>query len=154
MGEEDWAHVHGSLSSIEGLSEPQRAAFLRMIGGPTITSTSSTFGGRLDTDRWLLYGSAVYVPSAEIIQLTPAKHNQLGMLLHRQLTNTEGLRIEFSFEIGGGSGADGLAFLLLRTMPDFDQFERRYHIGGGWGSRYLNGYAVVFRYFLERNGGL
>ena len=44
--------------------------------------------------------------------------------------NSEGLRIEFSFEIGGGSGADGLALLLLRRMPDFEQFERRYHYGG------------------------
>ena len=74
------------------------------------------------------------------------------MLVHRQLTNTEGLRIEFSFEIGGGSGADGLALLLLRTMPDFSQFDPRYHYGGGWGSRYLDGYAVVFDTFLNEMG--
>ncbi len=118
-------------------------------GGKTISSASSTFGRLLDSNRWLLHGSAEHVPSAEIIQLTPAEHYQLGMLLHRQLTNTEGLRIEFSFEIGGGSGADGLALLLLRSMPDFDRFERRYHYGGGWGSRYLDGYAVVFDTFLN-----
>ena len=151
-GREDWSHVRESISSLEGLSEPQRTAFLRMIGGPTITGASSTFGRHLDSDRWLLYGSAEHLYSVGFIQLTPAKHYQLGMLLHRQLTNTEGLRIEFSFEIGGGSGADGLALLLLRTMPDFDRFEGRYHYGGGWGSRYLNGYAVVFDTFLNEMG--
>ena len=152
MDGEDWPQVHESISSLGGLSEPQRTALLRMIGGPTISGSSPTFGRRLDSNRWLLYGSAKHVPSAEIIQLTPARHNQLGMLVHRQLTNTEGLRIEFSFEIGGGSGADGLALLLLRTMPDFSQFEPRYHYGGGWGSRYLDGYAVVFDTFLNEIG--
>ena len=152
VGTEGWSHVHGSISSIEGLSETQQTALLWMIGGKSISGASSTFGRRLDTNRWLLYGSAEHVPSAEIIQLTPAKRNQVGMLLHRQLTNSEGLRIEFSFEIGGGSGADGLALLLLRTMPDLDLFERRYHYGGGWGSRYLNGYAVVFDTFLNEMG--
>ena len=151
-GAEDWSQVHESISSVESLSEPQRTALLRMIGPPTISGASPTFGSRLDSNRWLLYGSARHIPSAEIIQLTPARNNQLGMLVHRQLTNTEGLRIEFSFEIGGGSGADGLALLLLRTMPDFSQFEPRYHYGGGWGSRYLDGYAVVFDTFLNEMG--
>ena len=151
-GTEDWPHVHESISNIEGLSEPQREAFLRMIGAPTIAGASSTFGRNLDTDRWLLYGSAEHIPSFEIIQLTPAKHYQLGMLLHRQLINTEGLRFGFSFEIGGGSGADGLGLLLVRTMPDFNQFEPRYHYGGGWGSRYLKGYAIVFDTFLNEMG--
>ncbi len=152
VGKEDWPQAHESISSIEGLSELQRAAFLRMIGGPTITGSSPTFGSHLDSNRWLLHGSARHIPSAEIIQLTPARHNQLGMLVHRELTNTEGLHIEFSFEIGGGSGADGLALLLLRTMPDFSQFDPRYHYGGGWGSRYLDGYAVVFDTFLNKIG--
>ena len=149
VSREDWSHVHGSISNIESLTEAQRTAFLWMIGGGTISSASATFGRHLDSDHWLLYGSAEHVPSAEIIQLTPAKGYQLGMLFHRQLTGSEGLQIEFSFEIGGGSGADGLALLLLRTMPDVDKFERRYHYGGGWGSRYLDGYAVVFDTFLN-----
>ena len=152
VGKEDWPHGHESISSIEGLSELQRAAFLRMIGGPTITGSSPTFGSLLDSNRWLLYGSAKHVPSAEIIQLTPARNDQLGMLVHRELTNTESLHVEFSFEIGGGSGADGLAFLLLRAMPDFSLYDPRYHYGGGWGSRYLEGYAVVFDTFMNEIG--
>ncbi len=145
----DWPDVHASISNTEELSEAQRTALLRMIGGKAISGDSSTFGSRLDSDRWLLYGSAEHVPSAEIIQLTPAKHYQLGMLFHRHLTNSDGLQIEFSFEIEGGSGADGLALLLVRALPDFSQFEPRYHYGSGWGSRYLNGYAVVFDTFLN-----
>ena len=152
MGTEYWSDVHASVSSIEGLPEAQRTALLWMIGGETISSASPTFGRRLDSNRWLLYGSAEHVPSVGIVQLTPAEYYQLGMLLHRQLTNTDGLRIDFSFEIGGGSGADGIALLLLRSMPDLDLFEPRYHYGGGWGSRYLDGYAVVFDTFLNEMG--
>ena len=152
VGGEDWSHVHGSIFTLEDITEPQRTALLRMIGSATGSNASTTFGRRLDSNRWLLYGSAEHVPSAEIIQLTPARHNQLGMLFHRHLTDLEGVRIEFSFEIGGGSGADGLALLLVRTMPDFNQFEQRFHYGGGWGSRYLNGYAVVFDTFLNEMG--
>ena len=149
MGTEYWSDVHESVSNSESLSEAQRTALFWLIGGKSISSASSTFGRRLDSNRWLLFGSAEHVPTYESIQLTPASHDQLGMLLHREVANTEGLRIDFSFEIGGGSGADGIALLLLKTMPDLDLFEQRYHYGGGWGSHYLNGYAVVFDTFLN-----
>ncbi len=149
---EEWSDVHASISSIEGLSEVLRTALLRMTGITGVSSDSSTFGSRLDSSRWLLYGSAEHIPSAETIQLTPARHYQLGMLFNRHSINSDGLQIEFSFEIGGGSGADGLAFLLVDAMPDFGKFEQRYHYGSGWGSRYLNGYAVVFDTFLNEMG--
>ena len=152
VGTEYWSNVHETVSSIEGLSKAQRAALLWMIGGKSISSVSSTFGRHLDSNRWLLYGSAEHVPSYESIQLTPATDNQLGMLLHRELTNSDGLRIDFSFEIGGGSGADGLGLLLLRSMPDFSKIDPRYQAGGGWGSRYLDGYAVVFDTFRNEMG--
>ena len=151
-GEEDWSQARESISRIEGLTEPQRTAFLKMIGGPTISNDSPTFGRRLDSSRWQLFGSAKHVDSVGITQLTPAEAYQIGMLLHRQLTDFDELSVEFSFEIGGGSGADGVALLLLREMPNFDKFEPHYHYGGGWGSRYFNGYAVVFDTFLNEMG--
>ena len=83
-GTEDWSHVYGSLSSIEGISEAQRTGLLSMIGGKNVSSASPTFGSRLDEEHWLLHGSAEHVPSAGIIQLTPARNYQLGILLHRQ----------------------------------------------------------------------
>ena len=152
VGEEDWSQARESISRIEGLTEPQRTAFLKMIGGPTVSNDSPTFGRRLDSSRWQLFGSAKHVDSVGIIQLTPAEAYQIGMLLHRQLTDFDELSVEFSFEIGGGSGADGVALLLLREMPDFDKFEPHYHYGGGWGSRYFSGYAVVFDTFLNEMG--
>ena len=124
----------------------------QMKGGPTISSTTPTFGRSLDSSRWLLHGSAKHLPSFRIIQLTPAERYQLGMLLHRQLTKPEGLKIEFSFEIGGGTGADGLGLLLLRSMPDFSQIDPRHDSGAGWGSRFLDGYAVVFDTFQNVMG--
>ncbi len=37
-------------------------------------------------------------------------------------------------------------------MPDFSRIEPTYHAGGGWGSRYLEGYVVAFDTFFNRAG--
>ena len=110
------------------------------------------FDRTLDTDRWLLYGTAEHLPSDGLIQLTAARKNQLGILLHRQMISSEGFSIEFSFEIGKGSGADGLGFVLLRSMPDLDQINPIYDVGGGWFSRHLDGFAVAFDTHLNQEG--
>ena len=113
---------------------------------------TENFFGTLDTDRWLLYGSADHLQSEGTIQLTAARRNQLGFLLLRQPISLRGFRIEFSFEIGGGSGADGLGLLLLQSMPDFSQINPSYHAGGGWGSRYFEGFVVAFDTHSNRAG--
>ena len=110
------------------------------------------FSGRFDTNRWLLYGSAEHLRTEDTIQLTAARLDQLGMLFHLQPVNSEGLRIEFSFEIEDGTREDGLGFLLLRSMPDLSQIDSRYHAGGGWPSRYFKGYAILFDTHRNRAG--
>ncbi len=156
-------HLQSQLDSLSGqlghLQSYQDFSFLLShimrdapSGSTMLPSTSFTDRGFLDSSRRLLYGSAETLPSSDSIQLTPSETNQFGMLIHPQLANFEGLRIEFSFEIGGGTGADGLGLLLLRSMPDFSQIEPLYHAGGGWGSRYLSGYAVLFDTHLNAMG--
>ena len=108
------------------------------------------FSGPLDANRWLLYGSAEHLRSDESIQLTLPTREQTGILLHRQPVNSDGLSVGFSFEIGGGGGADGLGFLLLRSMPDFHGFNPKWDSGGTWMSRLLSGFLVAFD--THRNG--
>ena len=110
------------------------------------------FDRTLDTDRWLLSGSAEHLRSDGIIQLTAARENKLGILLHQQPINSEGFSIEFSFVIGGGSGADGLGFALLRSIPDFGLINPLYDAGGVWGSRYLDGFIVAFDTHRNESG--
>lgn len=69
-----------------------------------------------DTD-WLLKGEAEYSASGSVV-LTPAAGYQLGFLIHPHPVSTQRLNVEFSFEIEGGSGADGLALVLSRNLLD------------------------------------
>ena len=128
------------------------------LPGPTILTpqprlghiVQEDFSDSLDTDRWFLYGSARHLQPEGIIELTPARNIQLGILLDRQPVSTAGLRVNFSFEIREGSGADGLGFLLLRSMPDFDRIHHRW--GGVWVSHHLEGFLVAFDTHRNRSG--
>ena len=115
------------------------------------------FDGTFDSDRWLLYGSAEHLGADGVVRLTAARESQLGILLHRQPVRTEGFGMEFSFEIGGGSGADGLGLVLLRSMPDFDLFDPLVDYGGHWLSRHwlsrhLEGFVVAFDTHRNESG--
>ena len=45
--------------------------------------------------------------------LTPASRDQKGYLVHPSPIDIERLTAEFSFEIGGGTGADGLGLAIV-----------------------------------------
>lgn len=68
-----------------------------------------------DTD-WLLRGVAEYSWSGSVV-LTPAATYQLGFLIYRHRASAQQLNVEFSFEIEGDSGADGLALVVARNLP-------------------------------------
>ena len=110
------------------------------------------FDGTFDSDLWLLYGSAEHLGADGVVRLTAARESQLGILLHRQPVRTEGFGMEFSFEIGGGSGAVGLGLVLLRSMPDFDLFDPLVDYGGRWLSRHLEGFVVAFDTHRNESG--
>lgn len=66
---------------------------------------------------WLLRGAAEYSESGSVV-LTPAAGYQLGFLIHPRPVSAQRINVEFSFEIGGGSGADGLALVVARNLLD------------------------------------
>ena len=69
---------------------------------------------------WLLLGTAETTASGGIM-LTDVARRQEGMMIHPNSRHSEGLQVNFSFEIGGGSGADGLNFVLIREIPETNQ---------------------------------
>ncbi|MYC36279.1 MAG: hypothetical protein F4X66_05125 [Chloroflexi bacterium] len=71
----------------------------------------------LSNTDWLLRGAAEYSESGSVV-LTPAAGYQLGFLIHPHPVSAQRINVEFSFEIGGGSGADGLALVLSRNLLD------------------------------------
>ena len=92
-----------------------------MPSGTASSATMQTGAGgsslvlsSLALDEWLLMGSSRRTPDGSI-QLTPARNEQVGFLFHPLPVSSRQMRIEFSFEIGRGSGADGIS-PLLRMM--------------------------------------
>ena len=122
------------------------------IHPPETQTFVEDFEGEFDSNRWLLWGTAEHLMPDGIIQLTPASRSKLGLLLHKNPVSSEGLSLAFSFEIGGGTGADGLAFALLRSSPDSSGLDPSLDEGGSWGSRVLDGFLVTFDTYRNRPG--
>ena len=72
--------------------------------------------------------------------LTEARGNTRGMIIIPRPIRSEQFNVQFSFEIGGGSGADGLALVLLEKLPAESDFSQ----GGNLGLEGLNGISVEF----------
>lgn len=91
------------------------------------------------TDDWTFNGTAVL--SGSDIQLTEAINGQTGSALADLVVPSANLHVRFTAVIGGGSGADGLALVLL------DAAHETAHslggAGGGLGYSGLRGLAVT-----------
>lgn len=112
------------------------------------------FDRSLNPDQWLMVGSTEHHLSEGTVQLTDAQSNQFGLLLHRQPIRWRNSNIQFSFEISGGSGADGLGLVLLQSIPDFDKITDRtnFPAGGYWASFHLDGYLIAFDTYWNAEG--
>lgn len=90
---------------------------------------------------WVRNGSAVM--SGTDLVLTPATQNQAGSDFQQTAVPSARLSAHFTARIGGGTGADGLAFVLL------DAAKATAHslgfAGGGLGYSGLPGVAVALR---------
>ncbi len=105
-------------------------------GGITIPLTGTGTGGI----NWSLFGSAVHT-NGQLV-LTPATTYQAGSALDPQVVPTNGLKVSFTEQITGGTGADGMTMTL--ASPTSTSFLGAN--GGGLG--YVagpKGTAVVFR---------
>ncbi len=102
-------------------------------GVPTIPDPSA--GG------WQLNGNAL-LESPSLV-LTKATANQAGSAFWPTKVDPRNLAYEFTISIGGGSGADGLAFVIgdaTRTATAKSLGEQ----GGGLGFAKITGWAVAF----------
>ena len=68
-------------------------------------------------NRWTLGGSAEMTPSGSV-NLTPLQNNQVGYVYHPEPMRFDSIVVRFAFEIGGGTGADGLGLLLVPAFPE------------------------------------
>ena len=128
----------------ESAQPPESTAALE--ASMTIVADSFT---KQPSPEWLLLGSAQHNPSG-FIQLTPTEQEQLGFLVYGHKLPLNQFRVDFSFEIGKGSGADGMAFFVTRTIPpNLNPSSLHGELGGMFGSQWLDGYGIEFDTFLS-----
>ncbi len=87
--------------------------------------------------NWKWNGAAVYDGPGSAGVLTPATNSVAGTLIYQNPIVTDTFDAAFDFRIGGGTGADGMAFFFQETGNAYVG-----PIGGGLGVSGANGYAV------------
>jgi hypothetical protein len=114
-------------------------------GGPAAGITVAPTVGRplpsiVGGGGWVLNGSAAMAGSDLV--LTPADYNKAGSAVYSTPTASNGLRAEFTVQIGGGGGADGMTFAMLNAATNTPHSLGG--AGGGLGFAGLSGVAVTF----------
>lgn len=102
-----------------------------------LTGTGSTALPAATT--WRLNGSARTTGST--VRLTDTGTDEAGSAIYQQAVKTNGLTATFTARIGGGSGADGMTFVLLN--PSDSSPTSLGDSGGGLGYSSLDGVAVA-----------
>ena len=85
------------------------------IGLQPLVQISNDFVGDLKPG-WLLHGSAKHDPAGTVV-LTEPVNDQTGALFYTGQVRVERFEAVFKFEIGEGSGADGLQFVIRQVHP-------------------------------------
>ena len=114
-------------------------------------SVSANFSEPLDERAWRLVGSARHDEFSGAVVLTEPVNDQVGYLFSSEPINTEFFKTAFSFAIGGGTGADGFAFVVSRSIPTEADLSN-VRAGGDFGAGALDGFGVEFDTF--QNGSL
>lgn len=123
----------GFTGATGGLMDVHSVANVRIRAG------ASTVPAPPDTG-WTKNGSAT--GSGGRLQLTPAVSDQAGTAIFSTPVPTGNLQANFTVEIGGGTGADGLTFMLLDATKNTPASLGA--VGGGLGFAGLPGVAVTF----------
>ena len=116
----------GSVTDVHSITDAQ------IVAGRTAVPVPAT--------GWKLNGSATMNGAA--VQLTPTKVGVAGTAIYATAVPTAHLRTDFTIQIGGGGGADGLAFMLLDPAKTASTGVGRN--GAGFGFAGLTGVAVSF----------
>ena len=135
----EYIFIVGSNDSLHG--EPQWSTYreLTPVNAPAVM--------QLPITDWSLLGAAELTDSGSVV-LTPTEPYQIGYLFHPHPASSKQFNVAFSFEIEGGSGADGLALVIVPNFPDET---RPRGCGGCLGSPQLAG-GVGVAFDTWRNG--
>ena len=99
-----------------------------------------------DSREWTLVGSAFHSQSLRAVALTEVLNEQVGYLFSTKPINTEFFKTNFSFEISGGTGADGFAFVVSKSIPTEADLSN-VRAGGDFGAGALDGFGIEFDTF-------
>ena len=109
----DWEANKIQRSNLDGSGvEDLVTSGLNNPSGIAIAPATAVTLASVPLHRWILGRAAERTPSGSVV-LTPASRDQTGYLVHPGLIGTERLTADFSFEIGGGTGADGLGLAIV-----------------------------------------
>jgi hypothetical protein len=109
------------------------------ISGTGLASAGRPLPSIVGGGGWVFNGSAAM--SGSDLVLTPATNDQDGSAVYATPTASDGLRAEFTAQIGGGTGADGLTFAMLNAASSNPRSLGAG--GGGLGFAGLSGVAVT-----------
>jgi hypothetical protein len=123
ISSDDGAGAHTVPVSGTGVAPPAGRPLPSILGG----------GG------WVFNGSAAMAGSDLV--LTPAANDKAGSAVYSTPIASDGLRAEFTVQIGGGTGADGLTFAMLNAASSTPHSLGAG--GGGLGFAGLPGVAVT-----------
>ena len=128
-----------------GLVTSPPPAVLPVVTEPSDGSLISEDFSSPVLDDWAPLGSASHDPDSGVIVLTEPVGDQLGYVFHRHPVNAERFKVGFSFEIGGGNGADGLALVISRFVPtEADLRAAQGDDGGPFGWNAMEGFGIEF----------
>jgi hypothetical protein len=134
-------------TQVAALTATAIAGFTASTGGATdvhaITNAQILTGGSTAAavpTGWTLNGSTT--STGGTVQLTAAAAEQTGTAMYGTALPTAHLDANFTIQIGGGTGADGLAFMLLDSTKAAPTAIGAG--GGGLGFSGLSGVAVAF----------
>ena len=118
---------------------------------PTIDPSARDDPSGVGLDQWVLGGSAVLWQGGSVV-LTPSQNKQVGYVHHPQPMSFDDIIVRFAFEIGGGTGADGLGLLLVPAFPS--EWVAGPTEASGWGSAMgspLFDYGIGIYFDTHRN---
>ena len=125
--------IVGFTAATGGSNDVHAVTNVQVVAGASVVPAPPATG-------WQDNGSAT--TSGGTIQLTPATSGQAGTAVFATAVATAHLDARFTIQIGGGTGADGLSFMLLD--PALTTPASLGDPGGGLGYEGLGGVAVCF----------
>jgi hypothetical protein len=107
------------------------------VESPGLSFVQENFNSGFPQSDFTLYNNATYNSTEGRVYLTTAEDWKSGGMFFNDRVRSSYLEIAFDFEIGGGSGADGIALVFMDSPRlGFD--------GGGLGFHGTDGWAVEF----------